>query len=229
MSTEIKQILIMVVICATIVFSSIVWIGQSNPMSNNENIATSIDITSVISPQEEIIEESQINNSNSNINEELSKQPNPEENEVSGLQNDNGNVPENNGMKTYMDYRCITSTGSQQYKLQHTIAYTGDYGLRMVGDRYCVAVGSYYTTTIGQHLDIELENGIVINGILADCKSDEHTDETNRIHFDGSVVEFVVDIDLLDETAKMTGDISWVNGWDSKVVNITVYDVIEEF
>lgn len=141
----------------------------------------------------------------------------------------NCDVPSNNTMKTYMDYRAITLTTSRQYKLQETLAYTGDNGLRMVNGRYCVAVGSYYTTTIGQHIDIELENGKVIKAVLADCKADKHTDSTNRIHPDGSVVEFVVDTDALDSTAKRMGDISYVNGWNSKVVNIKVYDTVEKF
>ena len=139
------------------------------------------------------------------------------------------NVPSNNTIKSYMDYRCITAKNSRQYKLQHSLAYTGDYGLRMVGERYCIAVGSYYTTTIGQYIDVELENGNVIYGILADCKADKHTDPTNRINPNGSVVEFVVDTKALDKTAKIMGDISYVNGWDSKVVNIKVYDTVEEF
>lgn len=138
-------------------------------------------------------------------------------------------VPRNNTIKSYMDYRTITDSNSRQYKLQKSLAYTNDNGLRMVNGRYCVAVGSYYTTTIGQYIDIELENGKIIKGILADCKDDKHTDSTNRINPNGSVIEFVVDADILDSTAKKTGDISYINGWNSKVVNIRVYDKIEEF
>lgn len=138
-------------------------------------------------------------------------------------------VPKNNTIKSYMDYRCITAVNSNQYKLQYSLAYTGDYGIRMVNGRYCVAVGSYYTTTIGQYIDIELENGNVIKGILADCKADIHTDSTNRMNPNGSVVEFVVDVNALDYTAKTMGDISYVNEWNSRVVNIKVYDKIEKY
>lgn len=137
-------------------------------------------------------------------------------------------VPSNNTIKSYMDYRTITSKISKQYKLQK-IAYTGEYGIRKVGYRHCVALGSYYTTTIGQYVDIELENGNVIYGILADCKADKHTDSTNRMHPDGSVVELIVNTDCLDETAMKMGDLSYVNDWDSKVVNIRVYDEVVDF
>lgn len=139
-------------------------------------------------------------------------------------------APTNQRMKSYMDYRAITAKTSRQYILQHTLAYTGDYGLRMVNGRYCVALGSYYTKTIGQYVDIELENGKIIHGILADQKSDAHTDAMNQIHSDGSVVEFVVDGTVFDPAViKHTGDISYLNGWDSKVVKIRVYDTIEDF
>ena len=138
-------------------------------------------------------------------------------------------VPKNNTIKSYMDYRYISAKASNQYKLQKSLGHTGNYGVRMVGDRYCVAVGSYYTTTIGQYIDIELENGYVIKGILADCKDDAHTDSTNRINPNGSVVEFVVDTNALDYTAKIMGDISYVDNWNSKIVNIRVYDFVEEY
>lgn len=138
-------------------------------------------------------------------------------------------VPSNNTIKSYMDYRRITLKSSKQYRLQESLAYTDENGLRMVNGRYCIAVGSYYTTTIGQYIDVELENGQVIRAILADCKADRHTDSTNRINPNGSVIEFVVDTPHLESMAKRMGDISYINGWDSKVVNIKVYDKVEEF
>lgn len=138
-------------------------------------------------------------------------------------------VPTNNTIKTYMDYKKITLKSSRQYKMQKSLAYTNEQGLRMVNGRYCVALGSYYTTTIGQYVDVELENGKIIHGILADCKADKDTDSTNRIHSDGSVVEFVIDIEELDSDIRKLGDISHLNGWNSKVANIKVYDKIENF
>lgn len=138
-------------------------------------------------------------------------------------------VPSNNTIKSYMDYRLITLKSSRQYELQKSLAYTNEQGLRMVNGRYCIALGSYYTTTIGQYVDVELENGKIICGILADCKADKDTDLTNRIHSDGSVVEFVIDIEELNCTIRKLGDISHLNDWDSKVANIKVYDKIENF
>ena len=142
----------------------------------------------------------------------------------------NYDVPYNK-IKSYMDYRAITDETSNQYKLQsssHT--YTNKQGLRMSNDRYCIALGSYYTTQIGQYVDVELENGKIIRAVLADCKADTDTDTNNQIHnTDGSVLEFVVDTDILDSNVQYHGDISFINDWDSKVVNIKVYDHVLEY
>lgn len=136
------------------------------------------------------------------------------------------NIPENTGFKSYMDYRCITSVSSYQYELQNLYAYTGDYGIRMVGDRYCIAVGSYFNTSIGQIMDLILENGTVIPCIMADMKADIHTDETNIVTLhNGCVSEFVIDGEYLNKDAKYHGDISYcATAWDSPVVQIKVYN-----
>lgn len=52
-----------------------------------------------------------------------------------------------------MDYRTITDKTSKQFDMQNNEAYTDvNTGLRMVNDRYCIAVGSFYTKTIGKKL-----------------------------------------------------------------------------
>jgi hypothetical protein len=134
-------------------------------------------------------------------------------------------TPSNNSFKAYMSYRAITSTNSPQYKLQQR-AYTGNYGIRMVDDRYCIAVGSYYTTKIGTKIDVLMENGTVIKCVLADCKANKHTDSTNRANPNGGIVEFIVDINNLDSTCRRMGDMSYVSsgGLKGEVQYIRVYD-----
>lgn len=131
---------------------------------------------------------------------------------------------------SFMGYQAITSITSRQYKLQQ-IAYTGNYGIRQVNGRYCIAVGTAYTTQIGQYLDLVLDNGTVIPCILGDCKADEHTDSTNRITVhDGSLVEFIVDKSVLESNAKRMGNIHYAcEEWKSRVVKIILYDYMEEF
>lgn len=111
------------------------------------------------------------------------------------------NVP--NGLRgcnskaiTYMGYHKVTSRISAQYSLLNSASCYTDpsTGIRMVGNRYCIAVGSYYTTAIGTPINLVFEDGTVVRCILGDCKADKDTNSTNQFHLcDGSVAEFVVD------------------------------------
>ena len=133
-------------------------------------------------------------------------------------------VPQNS-IKTFMPYTAITLKSSVQYKLQQ-MAYTGNYGIRQVDGRYCVALGSAYTTNIGQFVDLILANGNVIHCILADCKADKDTNSegTLTVH-DGSLVEFVVDSQALSRKVRYAGDISKAcEEWESPVESIIVYE-----
>lgn len=135
-------------------------------------------------------------------------------------------LPENSGFKSFMDYRAITATGSDQYKLQMLYAETGSNGIRMVNGRYCVAVGSRFTSDIGQYFDLILANGTVIPCILADQKADVHTDSNNIItEHNGCLSEFVVDTGYLNSTVKQRGNISYAEeGWNSQVVELKLYN-----
>lgn len=122
-------------------------------------------------------------------------------------------TPDNCHFKSFMDYRTITDKTSKQFDMQNNEAYTDvNTGLRMVNDRYCIAVGSFYTKTIGKKIDVVLENGTIIPCIFAEAKSDEHTDKlTHRQNPNGSVIEFIVDTPLLDNKVIHSGNIEFVN------------------
>ena len=132
-------------------------------------------------------------------------------------------IPSNNGFKSYMSYKAITNKSSKQYKLQQR-AYTGNYGIRIVKDRYCVVLGSFFHKEIGTYFDLVLENGTIIKCILSDVKSSAHTIEDNITSLNGCVSEFIVDSEHLDKAAKTSGDISSCNDkWNSPVVKINFY------
>lgn len=133
------------------------------------------------------------------------------------------NMPDNSGFKSYMPYTAITNKESEQYELQQK-AYTGNYGIRMVDDRYCVALGSYFKKEIGTHLDLVLENGTIIKCVLGDIKSTMHTKEDNITSFNGCVSEFIIDPDHLPNKAKILGDMSYCDDrWNSSIVKINFY------
>lgn len=132
-------------------------------------------------------------------------------------------IPEYSGYKSFMDYQKITDESSSQWHLQQD-AYTGDYGIRMVDGRFCVAIGFAFDPKIGQYFDLVLENGTVIPCIISDEKKHEDTVDDMYTADNGCYTEFVIDIDSLYKTIRTSGDVSSVcEGWDSPVKNIKMY------
>ena len=139
-------------------------------------------------------------------------------------------VPSNSGFKSFMPYnvngRSIFSSTSKQRKLQNNYGYSGEYGIRQVDNRFCVAIGSFFTTNIGTYFDLVLENNSVIPCVLADGKANCDTDASNivTVH-DGSVAEFIVDMSSLNTNARRDGDISsCTKEWDSPISKIIIYN-----
>jgi hypothetical protein len=131
--------------------------------------------------------------------------------------------------KTYMDYRMITNKNSKQYQLQQE-CWTDSDGLRRYGDLYVVALGTYYSSVIGDRFTIELNNGTMLNVVVGDIKDDRHTDKTNRyIPFNGNIVEFIVDVDMMDELPKKMGDVSYVENINLNGDVLKIYKMIEGY
>ena len=121
--------------------------------------------------------------------------------------------------KTYMDWRKITNVLSDQYALQR-LAVTDDQGFRRYQNRYLIAVGSYYSTTIGTEFRITLSSGKVFHAIVGDLKKDIHTDPNNQyIPINGNIIEFIVDTKVLRPEIKRAGDIS-KEGFIGKIIKI---------
>lgn len=136
----------------------------------------------------------------------------------------NWDVNCNSWFKSYMPYTAVTDTSSRQYKLLNgSEAYTDDNtGIRMVGDRYCIALGSYYTTEIGQKVDLVLDNGNVIKCVLGDCKADCDTNASNQYAGSGDVAEFIVDYNIFNNLKDASGTVNWVYGFEGDIVNVVL-------
>lgn len=123
--------------------------------------------------------------------------------------------------KSYMDYTCITNTGSEQYQMQQT-AYTDDGLRRYKNGDYMIAMGTYYGE-VGDRFIITLDSGVKFNAIMGDIKADCHTDEKNMYYpMNGgkkNVIEFIVDTPELPEMAREMGDISY-DGFEGNVISI---------
>lgn len=149
--------------------------------------------------------------------------------EVSEPQYTTYNVPTNNSFKSYMDCSYITNTSSKQY------AFKSEYlcsacGIMLVDGRYVIALGSYYTTNIGNRVDLVMENGAIVECIIGDVKANKDTDSTNRQHsIDNSVVEFIVSTDFLSNKVRTMGDCSYADErLIGEIKEIRVYDEIME-
>ena len=124
--------------------------------------------------------------------------------------------------KSYESYKSITNTSSPQYALQQE-AYTGDYGIRMVDGRYCVAMGSYWATEIGTKMDVTLETGEVIPVILGDNKQDIHTDSTHKYGLDNhDVLEFIVDMSEIPTEVSNCGSFNCI--FEGKVSKVEIVE-----
>lgn len=139
-------------------------------------------------------------------------------------------VPSNRGFKSYMSYRAITSKCSLQYKIQ-SIAYTGEFGIRKVEDRFCIAIGRFSNARVGTYVDLILENEIVIPCIVGDFKANVHTDSSNMVTgHNGCVSEFVVEKERLPYVVRNndntgSGNMSHCKEeWKSPVKIIKVYE-----
>lgn len=131
------------------------------------------------------------------------------------------NIPDNqNGFKSWMPGSAITSKASPQYKLLQ-MATSDDNGLWKYNDDYLVALGSFYSTTIGDRFEITLSSGVVFTMVLGDQKSDAHTNSTHQVtSSNGCIMEFIVDMSKFKSTASYTtGDISSI-GFEGTVVQI---------
>lgn len=122
-----------------------------------------------------------------------------------------------------MDYKLITSTTSDQYKLIYSDEIVvGDDGLLYSGEYIGIALGSRYGW-IGDKFVITLDTGKTFKAIKVDSKADKHVYYGCHHRTDASVVEFVIDTDRVrnsyPEALKM-GSFNVVDAFNGVVVKI---------
>ena len=121
--------------------------------------------------------------------------------------------------KSFTYYTSLKES-SFQGQLQK-IAYTDENGLRKVENYYCAALGTYYSTTIGDLFRITTSDNNVFDIILCDVKANAHTDVNNMYTIsDNSLVEFYVDKTTLNSAAKVRGSISAIEGFSGSIVKV---------
>jgi len=120
-----------------------------------------------------------------------------------------------------MSYKSITNKKSQQWELQQQ-AYTDKNGLRKIYDYYLVATGSYWAEyKCGNKYIVTLETGIEFKIIIGDMNVDSACDpERKYFTINGSVLEFIVDMEKLPAAVKLAGDISRIEGFNGKIIKM---------
>ena len=125
----------------------------------------------------------------------------------------------NTNFKSYT-YYALLSKSSIQWKLQE-IAYTDENGLRKIGNCYLAAMGSYYSTTIGDMFRLTTDTGAVFDIILCDGKADVHTDARHMYTTSNNcMVEFYVDTTVLNGTVKRMGSIGVLPQFSGSIVKV---------
>jgi len=105
-----------------------------------------------------------------------------------------------NTFKSWMDYNAITDETSDQWKLQQDAVTDKNYGFRMIDGYILVAMGAEYGP-VGTKYLIEFEDGKVINAMIGDIKHEGCTSSA-----DGSMIEFIVDQDVLPVSIMKSGN-----------------------
>lgn len=96
-------------------------------------------------------------------------------------------------VKTYMDYRAITNTSSNQYRYIRDYMNVSEDGFLYDENGYIgVALGSHFGS-IGSKWEIVLDTGITFKVVKIDEKADRHVNNGCQHKEDGSVIEFVID------------------------------------
>lgn len=126
--------------------------------------------------------------------------------------------------KTYAYYTAVTAKSTPQYKLLNSDeCYTDEKtGIRMIDDCYCIALGSYYGSTIGTKYKITLSSGNSFNAILCDQKANRHTDENHQYAVKNKdIVEFYVEKRKIPKNIR--GDYGRLEQFKGKIVKIEKY------
>lgn len=131
-------------------------------------------------------------------------------------------------VKLFTDYHFYNLKYTPHYRLQQA-AWTDENGLRRFNDDYIVALGSYYSTNIGDRFEVILDTGNIFTVILGDGKWDADCDERNMYtpctDYDGkevgNLLEFIVDSTVLDTRVYRLGDLNALQELKGNVVGIT--------
>lgn len=92
--------------------------------------------------------------------------------------------------KAFERMSSITRQSSKQWHLKQ-IATVDNLGFYRVGNYYCIAIGQFYSTTIGETFTVQFESR-TISVIISDVKANEDCVNRQYCKANGSIIEFIV-------------------------------------
>lgn len=119
-----------------------------------------------------------------------------------------------NTFKSWMDYQSITDRSSDQWDLQQEAVTDKNYGFRMIDGYILVAMGSEYGP-VGTKYLIEFDDGKVINAMIGDIKHEGCTSKP-----DGSMIEFIIDTEVLPKSIMKSGNFNDLFKGSIKVIRL---------
>ena len=128
--------------------------------------------------------------------------------------------PNKKDFKSFMPYTAITNKNSKQWKMQKS-ATTDENGIRCTGGRPMVAVGTGWGVNVGDVVLITCENGNSFEAVIGDIKDDSDTMSDNKTTASNNCrCEFIVDMDNLNSTIRLSGNVAALEQYNGYVVNV---------
>ena len=130
-------------------------------------------------------------------------------------------------VKFCTDYRSYNLWYTPHYRLQQ-VAWTDEYGMRRYGNDYLVALGSYYSTDIGDRFEVTLDTGKTFTVMMADGKWDIDCDENNMytptVDYNGenagNLLEFIMDKDSVSSEMYRYGSLDYYDVFKGNVIKM---------
>ena len=130
-------------------------------------------------------------------------------------------------IKFFIDYRSYNLPYTPHYRLQQA-AWTDQNGLRRFNNDYIIALGSYYSTSIGDRFKVVLSSGNTFTAILGDGKWDGDCDSKcmympctdysgKKV---GNLMEFVIDEETINPAVYEYGSIEVIEGFEGDIVQM---------
>ena len=116
---------------------------------------------------------------------------------------ENLKVYSSGNFKSYMDRSKITDTTSQAYKVSRTLELDAN-GMYHKDGFMAIALPSVYGK-VGNRFRITLSSGQVFYAIMSDTKDINDLNENHEQKYDKSVIEFIVNVNMIDSRVKALG------------------------